>query len=293
MLLSPSAKYAEPGAQEVLFAFQARVRQAGAVFDLHNAGQDLDILEKMGIVPAGYYDTQQEAFHLCSLPQALKSLAHRLRGVVMRSWEDVVWPASVQAVTDWMSQAVELAARDNRDVIQHELKLGVCADCGHRHKPAVKRQRKTALSLPFGAEEIDANDGEIVVPKMCKQCGCMSTRQVFERLEYKASAVEGILKHILGYTLKTQEDDDPYNPWNKLEEMKGKGLRGKKAEGWEWGWLENALGEMPILGIGNCELQEAVDYGCSDSDRTGMVAADMAIERASDRWKIDEADKDV
>jgi uracil-DNA glycosylase family 4 len=296
MLLSPNSKYADTGAQEVLSAFQARVRSARAVFDLHNCGQDLDTLEKMGIVPASFYDTQQEAYQLCSLPQGLKSLAHRLRGVVMRSWQDVVWPASVDAVADWMREGIALAAAENQDVVQHTLKLGVCADCGHQHKPKAKAARKTkkavVAQLTFGAMEVDTSD-LILTPTPCKQCGCEGMEQVYTRMEYKPSAVEKILKHVLDYTGKTKDDDEPYHPWEKLAEMKGKGLRGKKTEGWEWDWLDEALGKMPILGIGNCELQETVDYGCSDADRTGLVAADMAVMRGSERWRIDEADRDV
>jgi hypothetical protein len=232
---------------------------------LHNEPQDLDMLERMGVRCGSSQDTMQCAFHLCSVPQDLKSLSYQLTGVEMKSWREVVWPASISAIVTWMKAAIELA-HDNLDntVITH-LKRGKCADCGHQHSTG-----------------------------KCKHDGCTSTRVTHSKIEYEWSVSEAILSHIVTYTTKPQEDEDkPYNPWDKLGEMKVEGLRGKKAEGWEWEYLELELGPMPILGIGNCDLAEAVDYGCGDADMTGQVATVMAEMRQGKEWRIDPGDYDT
>lgn len=218
------------------------LQEAGTEMVLHNAPQDLDTCEKMGVRPVSFRDTMQESYNLCSFPQGLKALVYRTLGVTMRSWEDVVWPASVEAAVSWMEDARDIAS-SRPDIISHPLVRGRCVDCGHQHtKGPCKR------------------DG----------CGCESVRVTFERIEEKPSAMEGILKHVLRYTMSTQEDDDPYNPWDKLVEMREVGLRGKVAGEEEWQWMEEAVGrKVPILGIGNVEIGEAVRYGCLSA--TSMI----------------------
>jgi len=80
----------------------------------HHSMADLDLTEKCGLRTDRFRDTIQESYHACSLPQGLKPLAFRLLGVTMRSWEDVVLPASLDALESWLVEAMMLAstARD-------------------------------------------------------------------------------------------------------------------------------------------------------------------------------------
>lgn len=78
----------------------------------HHAIHDLVETVEMGVHTPYYVDTMQMAYHLCDQPQALKSLAWRLMGSNMRSWEDVVRPASVNALLEWMGNAYEIAEKD-------------------------------------------------------------------------------------------------------------------------------------------------------------------------------------
>lgn len=248
--------------KRALHAFQNWLADTRSEMILHHAGQDLDTLQRMGVAPVSFRDTMQEAYHQCHLPQGLKPLAFRLLGVTMRSWEDVVWPASVRAAISWIEDAINLASTGLQEIHSTPLKRGRCTDCGHQHSKGV-----------------------------CK-CGCQSTRLTFKKTEYKPSGVEAVLKHVLTYTARTEEDDDPYNPWKKLPEMRVDGLRGKVAEPWEWEYVEEVLGPMPILGIGNCDLEEAVTYGCSDSDHTLQVADALEQGRGDKRWRVDAEDYD-
>jgi hypothetical protein len=78
----------------------------------HNAVHDLVESEEMGVYTPQYIDTMQLAYHLCDQPQKLKALAWRLFGVNMRSWEDVVLPASTSALLDWLAEAHHVAETD-------------------------------------------------------------------------------------------------------------------------------------------------------------------------------------
>jgi hypothetical protein len=228
---------------------------------LHNAGQDLDMMERMGLHAPSFQDTLQQAYHQCNLPQGLKALAYRLFGVTMQSWADTVWPASVAKIVDWMEDALTLCQTNLQDTQRQEMKMRTCLDCGRRGKQDV-----------------------------CKHCGSGNMQSV--RVTHVPSAAEGILKHVLVYTAKTSDEDEPYDPWKALARMRIEGLRGKKIEGWEFEYLESELGPVPILGIGNCDLEQAVQYGCGDADVTGQVAEALAAGRADGRWSVDPSDWD-
>ena len=240
---------------------------------LHNANGDLDTLDRMGIHPgqhfSGYRDTMQEAFQLCSLPQGLKPLVYRLLGVTMRSWEDVVWPASVQAVERWLESAQLLAERELVDVEIGAYVRGKCPVCGHQHTKGV-----------------------------CKRDGC-GCEESFDENTWKEkrmavpSTLAAILKHIRRYTVETKDADKPYNPWNALKRMRVEGLRGKRAEEWEWVMVESEVGQVPLLGIGNCTDEEAIRYAADDAARTGEVAVALEKMRGGERWRVDPGDIDA
>jgi uracil-DNA glycosylase family 4 len=242
------------------------LNEHGVKVILHFAGQDLDTLEKMGVRPPRFEyignDTGQEAYQLCSLPQGLKPIVYRLFGVTMRSWEDVVWPASVAAACDWMQRAADAAAGELQIGATQQLVMGVCDNCGRRGKSTT-----------------------------CKHCGDFVR---FAKTTYRAGAAESILRHVRSHTLAAADREKPYDPWDNLAAMKVDGLRGKVAEAWEWEWLAERVGTtLPILGIGNCDEAEAVEYAIGDADMTGRVAAELERLRGGKRWRIADEDRDV
>lgn len=258
----------------LLREFNQWVRETQAEATLHHAGQDLDAMEGMGVVPVsvrnpteGFRDTMQEAYQLCSLPQGLKALSYRLLGVTMRTWEDVVWPASVEAWAEWAGEAVYLAGDSQQVEVRTDLKRGRCADCGHQHSKGP-----------------------------CKRpgCGCVSTAWTMVKIEHAPGAVEKILRHVLRYTLATVEADKPYHPWKKMVGMQAEGLRGDKATAGEWDWVEEFVGPMPILGIGNVKDEaEEIAYSVGDADMTGQVASELEVRRGDRRWVVEKEDYDT
>jgi uracil-DNA glycosylase family 4 len=233
---------------------------------LHNAPHDLDVLDKLGIHITDWRDTQQESYHLASLPQGLKPLVYRLFGYQMRGYQDVVWPHSVAALTGWMRKALAVAQDSLTDVATKPLVRGKCGVCGHQHSTGP-----------------------------CRKCTCVAgpEKRVFVSTSDVSSPVESVLRHVLRYTESTTEAEDPYNGWDALRRMRVEGLRGKTAEAWEWDFVEQECGPMPLLGIANVPLDEAVQYGVGDADWTGRVAARLEQERQSDRWKIAKEDYDA
>lgn len=89
---------------------------------LHNAPQDLDWLDRMGIHINRFRDTMQEAFHLGNLPQGLKALAYRLLGIRMRTYIDVVEPHSRDALVQWMFTGLDHAEQVLQVVSYKQLK---------------------------------------------------------------------------------------------------------------------------------------------------------------------------
>ena len=85
---------------------------------LHNAAYDLEVLRRLDIPVRSYRDTMQEAYHLGNLPQGLKALAYRLFRHTMTSYEETVMPASVRALTAWMTEAYMIAQLDLSHVTQ-------------------------------------------------------------------------------------------------------------------------------------------------------------------------------
>lgn len=126
---------------------------------LHQCGGDLNIMDRigktlgrMGLQPLEYDDSMQQAFHLCNLPQGLKPLGWRLLGVQMRSWEDVVLPASQRKLLNWIEDAMGLA--QDRMQAQKQLKTKVKLLPG-----AVEKICKHLLQQGGKNEEYDLWDG--------------------------------------------------------------------------------------------------------------------------------------
>ena len=252
--------------RELVRKFAEWTHTASNLWYLHYANADLDPCEDAGIALTNWRDTLQEAYHTNSLPQGLKALVFRLFGYEMRSWEDTVWPASVDAVIGWMREAAELAAANLGDTDVKTLKKGKCGACGHPHSTG-----------------------------KCARCGCdqgIAVARVYETRTPKRGAAESILRHIVLHTEATRDDDKPYNPFKNLKKMREEGLRGKVAERWEWEFLEEELGAMPQLGIANCPLDIAIPYAIGDADFELRVARRLKEERTSDRYKVDQGDWD-
>ncbi len=80
---------------------------------MHFALHDLDELERhYGWTGIEAIDTMIDAYHLGNLPQGLKALTYRLTGVRMISYEDVVIPASEEALSNWIAEAIALVSTD-------------------------------------------------------------------------------------------------------------------------------------------------------------------------------------
>jgi uracil-DNA glycosylase family 4 len=210
---------------------------------LHNAPDDLDILDKVGALNlvgvhlGSWRDTMQEAFQQCTLPQGLKPLAYRLTGAVMDSWEDIVWPDSMEAMVDWMSEGLYYASENLQQVVKLKTK----------------------------------------------------TKMVPGQLE---KAFLWFIKHSVK---RRAQGAHKYNPWEKYAALYETGeFKRKKIPEAERMFKElyAAIGEPPIVGIGNCEIGKAVRYACEDADQTGQVAEILAGMRKEKRWKVPTRDWD-
>jgi uracil-DNA glycosylase family 4 len=259
--------------RELFWEFNKWREEKDAWTIFHNAPGDINEIGRKGVQvnPARFRDTMQEAFHQCNLPQGLKALGYQLLGVEMRSWEDVVWPASITKMLDWMTEGLVVAQERLTIETREEMKVRLCASCGCR-------AHKTKCNKPG--------------------CGCMSgwgkggETKPWVKVGSEPGALESVLKHALIYTAKGEDADEPYNPWKKLPEMLQSGLRGKVPAKADLEMLEGEIGPIPLLGIGNCTLKEAAEYALSDADYTGQIAFRLADLISENRYRIADVDVD-
>ena len=215
--------------KEFLKAFNSVIQDKKAVTLMHNSPAEFKTGLKLGVYPNQFRDTMQEAFHQGNLPQALKPLSYRLFGVRMRSWEDVVRPASESKALEWIGEALMIAATDFSLYERKQLKT---------------KARET----------------------------------------YKRGPVESALRRIIRCS-----NNPDYDLWQKVEEMwnrpeiNGNGQREH---------IEARIGSIPILGIGNCKLSDAIEYACGDADWTLQVAGELK-RRRGEQFEIEEDDGDA
>jgi len=95
-----------------LISYFARTYLHRYLVVLHNDTHDLVELRQLGVTVPAWIDTMKLSYHLCDQPQKLKALSWRLFGVNMRSWEDVVLPASTDALLEWLAEAHHIAEKD-------------------------------------------------------------------------------------------------------------------------------------------------------------------------------------
>lgn len=257
------------------------VNNYGWELGFHHAPADLGVCEKAGMRTDMFRDTMQEAFQLCTLPQGLKMLTFRLFGVTMRSWEDVVWPASIDAFSEWAVEAISFAEEHLYSEKVTEMLTWTCRTCGHRAHPLGPCKSKAG-----GRTE---------------KCGCEEASLDAwsnEKREVGAGAFEKVLRHVFTHTQKTAEAEDPYNPWvslhgtDKEPGMLARGLRGAVPDREDLRRVEEAVGQMPILGIGNAKLDDAIAYAVSDADHTRMDARELERRRGDRKFMVVEEDWD-
>lgn len=91
----------------------------------------------------------------------------------------------------------------------------------------------------------------------------------------KPNAEEKLLNRVLAHMLKNPE----YDPWERLEGIK----------------TVEDIGPYPVLGIANCRLEDAVEYGVRDADVTLRLANELDRLRgqAQAQWGVLPEDCDV
>lgn len=82
-----------------------QIEHNGGIVALHNAKFDLGVLDRLGIRPAHVRDTMQMAYLLGGEPKSLKALAYRHLGVRMRTYAEVVAPASRAKAVVYLTDA--------------------------------------------------------------------------------------------------------------------------------------------------------------------------------------------
>lgn len=216
--------------------FAAWMREENPEVIFHHAAHDLDVLSRMGVEVRRFRDTMQEAYQLCNLPQGLKSLAYRLFRVTMTSWEDVVRPASIEKLQEWLTEAWVVASLDLKD---KKVEIQKTCVCGHQEKA-----HRTINSI---GPCLSSRKG-----KASEWCPCLMYTPRTKESD-KASTVESLLTRLVRLTLVESE----YDPWERLDPFWQDPDNSRYVS-----HLETRVGHYPILGIANASMDRAIRYSC-------------------------------
>ena len=117
-----------------------------------------------------------------------------------------------------------------------------------------------------------------------------------DRVQLKTKVREiarrGKLESLLRRLLKNASETSEYNPWGDEKEPRLAAFWHDETNEWMVAHIEGRIGPYPILGIGNCSMEQAVAYAVGDADWTGRVAVELE-RRRGESFKIYEGDRDI
>lgn len=143
--------------------------------------------------------------------------------------------------------------------------------------------REKLMEWMWQAKEIAESECRIITERVSDKTG--------KRLKDKVSKseLESVLNRIMMHTSKPQSGDSPYDPWKKFKEIEPTFQYQLDMQR-----IVDRLGPMPQLGIANCPLDVARDYGCADADDTLALAYELDRLRkdAETGWNVQDQDID-
>lgn len=142
---------------EALVWFADAIARYRLLVLLHNGLFDLPVLRKMKVPIPGdrFVDTMAMAYHQGFPPwqQGLKVLAHRLCGMKMRDFEEVVWPGSVAALKDYVDGLIQdpifaySRRPQDKSLLRRLKRLSLDLDCGRSPDPWDRIKKWDPLDL--------------------------------------------------------------------------------------------------------------------------------------------------
>lgn len=141
--------------------------------------------------------------------------------------------------------------------------------------------RSALLSWMWQAREYAVDNMRQLIPQFSLKTGKPIKPKLIK------SPIEKIMNHVMLHTGKTQ-GEKPYDPWKyfKSVEPTVQYMVGMSR-------IVNEIGPMPKLGIANCSLDVARDYGISDADDTLALAGVLKQLRIDAEAGWDVQDRDV
>ncbi len=268
------------------------------------AEHDLDFLQELDFDTRNpnlvVWDDMRDSYNMGNLPQGLKQMTFRTQHVRMRTWEDVVLPHSKAKLMEWLPRALEYAAANFGE--QKEIKTYHKSKLEQALNRITKSFVKDLAKTQRAVDKLPAVDGYHGLLSKCWRPPAVTATRfpvwlesavsyakeklTIEKVKYepRRGDLEKIIARILQHAPKPT-----YKPWDKLREALS-----DMPDSFQFDYVEKALGEMPLLGIGNVPEDEALMYAVGDSDMTLRVALWMEKQRAElqQDWSIADGDED-
>lgn len=249
---------------------------------LHNAVHDIEVLAALGVRVTRFADTMVVAYLLGPhYPQALKSLAYRELGMLMRDYDDVVGKASRRLAVEYLRRVLV------------DRRCSFCRGEGERAwwtDPEITPAHTRTVSTKNGPR-LRRFKEKIVPARLvfgkCDQCGGDGTEwkkpeplTVWENgclRSWQPTAVGARGRRILadveaGKAGGDGEPTDPRARWEATDPPEA------IAE------VTAALGPMPAATLDDVPLHEAIDYAARDADAT--LRAWLRLDPLLDEWGL-------
>jgi len=229
----PGAGYLIPATDTpTLACLNWRLAHTRPLVVLHHALHDIPVSRAMGVEFPRWTCSMQTAYILQDIPMGLKPLAHRLCGMAMQDFEDVVLPHALKVAESYMSDAA--LAIESRWRYSHTLKSG---------------PRK-------GVSEIRFKDG---IPPFARDAYNHATA-LLRKLGGDPGGTEASESE--GGDEEGEEGDPRKRPWKRWDNWRQEvrdemvGIMGRP---------------LPRPSITQVPFPKALAYACRDSDAAGRI----------------------
>jgi uracil-DNA glycosylase family 4 len=222
---------------DTLAAFRSYLLHHNPLTYYHNYLFDAPRLAELDLRTPRWCDTMQEAYQLCSFPQALKILCYRYLGMVMQEYEDLVLPYAIDSAIEYLFLGSKKVMPEVIEALPWKKKVLRCSGgkgYGGKH----------------GSTEIEFTQPDTVG---CPVCGKPKGSGNMERDKGGKRFIWDRCAAILTDTM--EKGANPLRRWAAVPEE-------------ERAVLEAVMGKMKAPSISEVPFEEAVGYACRDADGT-------------------------
>lgn len=181
---------------------------------------------------------------------------------------------------------LNIPVRQFRDTMQESYHLGNLPQGLKSLTYRLFRHTMTSYEETVRPASIRALQDWMIEAYQIAQLDLCYTERVQLKTKVKEVVHKGELESLLTRLMRLTDSESEYDPWERLG-----GFWSPDNE-FQTNHIESRIGRYPILGIGNCSMDQAVRYAVGDADWTGRVAVRLEQIR-KESFIVNESDRDA